>query len=120
MLNMLRINEFFINDHIVEDPLEYETWQPEDAQEIDEWIQVLVGPESGGGHWFQIHICNNNSIRHIKDKKYIFKINSWENVDNLIMELEEFIKELLPDGEASGKYYEKLSRHWLWEYATNS
>ena len=104
---MLKINDFFFNDHAIENPSVYKAWQPEDPEEIDEWIQVLVGPESGGGHWFQVHICDNNSIKNILDNNYIYKFKNWSSLDALVIELEEFINKLAPDGEN----YLKLSKH---------
>jgi len=117
---MLKINEFFFNDHLLDTPAAYERWQPEDESLIDEWVKVLVGPESGGGHWYQIHICNERALHNIRNKKHIYKIEGWESVDKLIEELESYVNNLFPEIEDNNQKYVELSKYWLWEYAKNS
>ncbi len=117
---MLKINDFLFNDHTIENPCEYDTWEPVDKYDFNEWVKVLVGPESGGGHWYQVHICNHSALKRINDKKYIFTVSSWTNVGSLIEELEKYVNRLFPDGEDSPHNFQELSKHWLWEYAKNS
>lgn len=120
--NSLRIVDFMFNDHIFESTKEYEFWKPDSLDQIDEWVQVLVGTEANNGHWFQIHICTHKAISDIKDKKNLFPISYWVSVDDLISKLDKFIDDVVPKDlnlENETQYsiaMETLSKYWFWEY----
>jgi len=120
---MLRVTDFMFNDHALESAAEYDSWQPEDPCYLDEWVKVLVGQEDGEGHWFQVHLCTHASISRIDKKEYLFPVSYWESIDDLIVKLDKYIFDTLPNNlnlENENDYglaMQNLSKHWHWEYA---
>ncbi len=120
---MLHVTDFLFNDHCMESPEEYDNWEPENPADVDEWIKILVGQREGEGHWFQVHVCTYHAMSSVIDKRYMFPIEYWVSVDDLIDKLDKFISDTLKadlDLENDLDYgiaMENLSKYWLWEYA---
>jgi len=120
---MLRVTDFMFNDHTIDSYKGYEVWTPEDAENLNEWVQVLVGTEDGEGHWFQVHVCTYQAMPQLSKKEYLFPIPNWLSVQNLIEKLDKFISDTLPenlnlDNDLDyGLAMENLAKYWYWEYA---
>ena len=89
------------------------TWAPEDPFNIDEWLNVTVGDDSGGSN-YQVHLCTPVSIRHIRNKRHCFMIDSWAGTSTLERELNAFVERI--EAETTDNVIHTLARHWQWEY----
>ena len=108
MLNIIDIN---FNDHEI-------NWEPEDLSDFEEWIEVNVG-EEGFGNLYQVHLCTVNSIKNINKKQHLFMIEKWAELNDLIVQLNNFIETKLISNPNEDPYY-VLSKFWNWEYEAYS
>ena len=89
-------------------------WYPEDAYDFNEWVTVNIG-EDGAGNYYQFCVCTNISISKLESKKNIFVVEKWHNINNLVSEINSFIKVKL-ENNVKDDPYEHLSKYWYWEY----
>ena len=104
---MLKVIDISFNDQSIE-------WEPEDPSDFEEWITINVG-EQGAGNWYQIHICTPKSIKSFDSKRHVFMVDQWLGLDNLVSQLNDFIKSKL-DSNFKDDPYLHLSNFWQWEY----
>ncbi len=95
------------------DVLNAEDWSPTDPNDFEESIGLTVGDENGGTD-FQVQVCTPVSIKRLEKKRYIFMIEKWRGLPDLIRRFDAFIREIETDPTID--LYNELSKHWLWEY----
>ena len=105
----MKVINYSFND--VYDP---DIWSPDDPFDFEEWITVTVGDDEGGSD-FQLHVCTPVSISGLPSKKYIYMIDKWDGVSNLIDQLNAFVRNVESDPTVNA--YHELARHWKWEYS---
>ena len=98
------------------DTVEFSDWCPNAPYDCDVWATVNVGNENGAAY-YQIHICTPISIKRLSSKRYCFMIDEFRGVDDLIDRLNDFIEQKANPATA-GDPYQKLARHWKWEYSS--
>lgn len=98
-------------DCVDHDPIE--EWEPDDAFDVDFWMNFTIGPDATGGDNFQVHIVTPNNL-HGKDSDrhaIVMLEYSWPSV---LAEVEGMLEKC--QGSTWLEMSEELSRLMHWEY----
>ncbi len=93
------------------DPID--KWVPDDAFDVDFWMNFTIGPDSEGGDNFQVRIVTPNNLHGKDSAKHAIILNeySWPQV---IVEVESILEQCLGINWAGVS--EQLSQFMYWEY----
>ncbi|MFC1520545.1 Imm8 family immunity protein, partial [Pseudomonadota bacterium] len=93
------------------DPID--KWVPDDAHDVDFWMNITVGPDSEGGDNFQVHIVTPNNLNGKNSSKHAIVLNeySWLGV---VSEVEKILEQC--QGHDWVSISEQLSKHMSWEF----
>lgn len=107
----MRVIRYWFNDVSVE--ADWDKWSPDDPLDFETSIGVTVG-EGKSGTDFQLTLCTPLSINRLDSQRYIFVIEKWRGVGDLVQRLDQFISDL--ELKSTNDIYLELSRRWFWEY----
>lgn len=96
------------------DTPELTDWHPSDPFDCEVWATVAVGGDQGTS-LYQLHICTPAAMRSFADKRYVFTIDEFRGVAELVAKLNAFIEGKI--AKKPGDPFGLLANHWLWEYA---
>lgn len=93
------------------DPIE--EWVPDDAFNVDFWVNFTVGPDKTGGDNYQVHIVTPNNLHGKNTDKHAIVLNeySWPSV---LAEVEAILEKC--QGSDWPEISNKLSNFMYWEF----
>ncbi len=94
---------------------EVDTWEPDDPLDFVVSAVINVG-ENNKGDNFYLQLCTPVSIKKLADKHDIFLIEKWEGIEELKVNLNNFIETKLSENEHLSDY-ECLDNYWHWEHS---
>ena len=92
-----------------------DSWEPDDPLDFVASAVINVG-ENNAGDNFYLQLCTPISIKNLADKHYIFLVEKWEGIEDLIGKLNNFIEIKLSEN-IDVSNFECLDNYWHWEFS---